>query len=305
MSQGHVLFAGSANPALGQELAALTGSLLGDATLTKWSDGETRVELGTPIARKEIVIVQPVTSNDALIELLWMLDAAKRHGAASVVVVAPFCGYSRQDKPTAGRQEPCAGALTLRLIEFAGASRLITVDVHNQALASAVSVPLTNMLPTAPMPAAWTAAGLELDRLLIAAPDPGAIRRAGAFSDALGKGDPIVLAKRRTCDGRCSTWGMVGDVRGRPVMLIDDVTSTGTTLVQAAQVLLENGAEAVYATVSHLRGPANVPWLDGAPIARLFVTDSTPIPTRINEKLTVVGIAPQLAQVIGDHSASR
>jgi len=298
ISQGKVLFAGSAHPALGQELAALTGIPLGDATLTKWSDGETRVVLGTPVTGKEIIIVQPIISNDTLIELLWMIDTAIRHGAASVFVVAPFCAYSRQDKPTPGQQEPCAGALTLRVIEFTGACKLITTDMHNCALASAVRMPVTNVLPTAPMSIAWTTAGLELDRLVVAATDPGAVRRASAFSDALGKGDPAVLVKRRTGDSRCITWGMVGDVRGRSAMLIDDVTSTGATLVQAAGVLLEHGAETVYASVSHLRGPTDVPWLAGVPIARLFVTDSTPIPSRVAEKLTVVAIAPLLAQAI-------
>ena len=150
--------------------------------------------------------------------------------------------------------------------------------MHNPALVSAVRMPVSNLLPIAPMIAAWMAAGLDLDRLVVAAADPGAIRRASAFSDALGKGDPAVLVKRRNCDGRCVTWGMVGQVVGDQVMLIDDLTSTGATLVQAANVLLEHGAAAVYASISHLRGPADVPWLAGAPIERLFVTDSTPIP---------------------------
>ncbi len=302
MVSREVLFAGSAHPALGQEIAALAGISLGDATLTKWPDGETRVVLGTPVTGRDVVAVQPVTSNDALVELLWILDTALRGGAACVTVVAPFCAYLRQDRPTPGQQEPCAGALTLRLIELAGASRLITADMHNRALASVVRIPVTNLLPTTPMFVAWTAAGLELDRLVVAAADPGAIRRASAFSDALGKGDPAVLAKRRTCGGRCITWGMVGDVRGRPVMLIDDVTSTGATLVQAARVLVEHGAEAVYASVSHLRGPADVAWLASAPIERLFVTDSTLIPSRAADKLTVVSIAPLLAQALADFS---
>ena len=305
ISQGRVLFAGSAHPALGQELAALTGIPVGEATLTKWSDGETRVVLGTPVAGKDILIVQPIISNDTLVELLLVEDTAIRHEAASVVVVAPFCAYSRQDKPTPGRQEPCAGALVLRLIEFSGAAKLITTDLHNCVLASAVRMPVTNLLPAAPMLAACVAAALDLDRLVVAAADPGAIRRASAYSDALGKGDPAVLVKRRTCDGQCITWGMVGDVHGRPVMLIDDVTSTGATLVQAAGVLLEHDAAAVYGTVSHLRGPADVPWLAKAPIERLFVTDSTPLPGRVAEKVSVVAIAPLLAQAIAHHFANR
>jgi len=295
-----ILFAGSVHPAHGQAVAALAGLPLGDAILTKWSDDETRVILRTPVAGQHVIIVQPLTSNDALIELLWMINAAVRHGAASVTVVAPFCAYGRQDKPTPGNQEPCAGALALQLIEYAGASRLITADMHNLALASAVRIPLSNVLPTAPMIAAWMAAGLDLDRLVIAAADPGAIRRASVFSDALGKGDPAVLVKRRTADGRCTTWGMVGDVRERPAMLIDDLASTGATLNQAAGVLLEHGATAVYASITHLRGPADVPWLAEAPIERLFVTDSTPIAGRAAAKLSVVPISGAIAQAITD-----
>jgi len=297
-NQGSILFAGGAHPALGQEIAALTGIPLGEATLAKWSDGETRVILHTPVAGKHAVIVQSITSNEALIELLWMTDAAVRSGAVSVIIVAPFCAYGRQDKPTPGRQEPCAGALTLRLIELAGASWLITVDMHNPALVSSVRVPVSNLLPTAPMISAWTVAGVDPDALIVAAADPGAIRRAGAFSDALGKGDPAVLVKRRNGDGRCVTWGVVGHLDGRPVMLIDDLSSTGATLLQAARVLLGRGAQSVYASISHLRAPISAPWLAEPPIERLFVTDSTPISGQAPEKLAVVPVAPLLAQAL-------
>lgn len=301
MSNSHaILFAGSAHPTLGQEIAGLATVPLGDAVLSKWSDGETRVCLRTPVAGKTVFLVQPLTSDAHFVELLWMIDAARRSGAAGVYVIAPYLAYARQDKPTPGQQEPHAGALTLTLLETVGASGIVTLDLHAAALASAVRIPVHNLLPVLPMTTAWAATELDLDRLVVTAADPGAIRRAGAFCNALGKDDPAVLVKRRTADGRAVTWGMVGDVQGQPVMLIDDVTSTGSTLVQAAEVLIAHGAAVVYASVSHLRGPAAVPWLDGAPICRLFVTDSMPLGGTTTDKVVAVSIAPLLAQAIAD-----
>ncbi len=302
-----ILFAGSAHPALGREVATLAGVPLGDAVLSKWSDGETRVCLHTPVAGKTVYLVQPLTSDTHFVELLWMIDAARRSGAIHVFVLAPYLAYARQDKPTPGQQEPHAGSLTLTLLETVGASGIITIDLHAASLVSAVRIPVHNLLPVSLMITAWAAAGIDLDHLVVAAADPGAIRRAGAFCDALGKDDPAVLVKRRTAHGRAVTWGMVGDVQDRPVMLVDDVTSTGSTLVQAADVLVAHGAAAVYACVSHLRTPADVVWLATAPITRLFVTDSVPICDTAGQKIVVVALAPLLAQAITEsgHAADQ
>lgn len=292
-----ILFSGSASAELAQELASLTGAQYGDAIVAHHADGEPKERLCTPVERRCVVLLVSITSADTLVEALWLIDAAVRHGAASVTLLAPFLAYGRQDRPTPGQQEPHAAALTLQLIEQCGAHRLLTIDIHNPVVLSCVRMPVTNLLPTSAMIAAWSNAGLDLDALRIAAPDPGAIRRAAAFSDALGKGDPAMLAKRRSAGGACVTWGMVGDVRDRPVMLVDDLVSTGATLVQAADVLLEKGASAVYATVSHVRGPLAA-WLPASPIARLFTTGSIPLPERPAEKHVVVPVARLLAQAL-------
>lgn len=295
--QDWLIFTGSAHPSLARALAACVGRPLASATVGAFADGEVRVVLDDPVRGADVAIVQSLNSDRAIMELLLLADAAVRAGARKVIAVIPYLRYARQDRR--GGQEPLSAALMARLLETAGVNALAVLDLHSPAIEGCFTVPVIHVQPIQVFISAWREAGLPVSKLIIAAPDASGVKRSLGFCQALGGAELVAVHKQRQ-GARCDVLGVSGDVTGRHVMLMDDITASGQTLFKAAAALKAHGAATVYASVTHLVAPSGMPALDAAPIERLFVTDSLPLPSSLWEKLTVVTAAPLLAAALAE-----
>ena len=265
-------------------------------SLNLFADNEMQPLIHELLHGETLFIIQATTSPESLVELFLLIDAAKGARANHIIVAIPYFGYARQDRRF--ERSSCGAALIARLLETAGADEVILVDPHNPALAGLFRIPVQTLLPIQWFVSAWEQQGLDLTKLVLVAPDVGSCKRALAYSRTVGAGEPAVVYKERTGTDQCRVWGLSGSVNGRPAMIVDDMISSDSTLLQAAKIVGEAGATAVYASATHLVSQQILPHLNQAPIDHLFVTDS--LPHRVtHQKATVVGLVPLLAEVIG------
>ena len=291
------IFTGSANRALAQAIADCAGIPLGNAAVTCFPDGETFVKYEDNIRGNDVFIVQPACppTNHHLMELFIMIDAARRASATRITAVIPFFGYARQDRKDQPRV-PITAKLVANLITTAGADRVLTMDLHAQQIQGFFDIPVDhlyaapvfyNYLKTKP-----------LDNLTVVAPDVGGMKMAAAYSQVLGAGLAIV-AKRRLSATETEAMHIVGDVEGRDILLVDDMTETAGTLTSAAKIVAAHGAKNIYAAVSHaiLNEQAD-DRLRQSPIRELITTDSTPARQIPGVNITVLPIAALLGEAI-------
>lgn len=296
------IFCGNANRALAQKIAEHLGVELGRAMVTTFKDGEIRARIQENIRGHDIFIVQPTCNpvNQHLMELLILIDAAKRASAARITAVVPYYGYARQERKTAGR-EPISAKLVANLITVAGADRVLTMDLHTPAIEGFFDIPVDH-LRAGPILADYFTRHCE-PPLVVVAPDEGAVERAIKLQLQLGHDVSLaVMVKHRPVPDRAEVVGMVGEqaVEGRIAILIDDLISTGGTMIEAAECLLRAGAAAVFAGAVHpvLAGDA-AERLRQSALKRIVVTNTIPIPEPMhNDKITVLSVAPLLAQAI-------
>lgn len=294
------LFTGNANRALAQEIARHIGVELGDALVKTFKDGEIRVQIRENIRGRDVFIIQPTCRpvNEHLMELLILIDAVKRASAARITAVVPYYGYARQERKTAGR-EPISAKLVANLITVAGADRVLTMDLHAPAIEGFFDIPVDH-LRAGPILAEYFKQHVE-PPVVVVAPDEGAVERAIKLQARLGNDVGLaIIMKHRPEPDRAEVVGMVGDVRGRTAILIDDLISTGGTLIEAAEYLLTQGARAVMAGAVHpvFSGPA-IQRLSASPLQRVVVTNTIPVPeAELDEKIVVLSVAPLLAEAI-------
>jgi ribose-phosphate pyrophosphokinase len=265
----------------------------------RFSDGEVAVEIGENASDGECYVVQSTCrpSSDNLMELLIMVDALKRASAKRITVVLPFYGYARQDKKHRGR-EPISARLIADLFKTAGADRLISVDLHTAQIQGFFDGPVDHLFAL-PLLADHIQARLAGEKITVVSPDAGRVRVAERWTDVLGA--PLaIIHKRRDPDvpNQVKVLEVVGDVKGRVCVVVDDMIDTGGTIVKAAETLLEQGAKEVVVAATHgiLSDPA-VQRLADSPISEVVVTDTLPITADL-DKLTVLSIAPLLATAI-------
>ncbi|MBM3318658.1 MAG: ribose-phosphate pyrophosphokinase [Candidatus Eisenbacteria bacterium] len=268
------VFTGTANPKLAGRIAAHLGVPLGELAVSRFSDGEINVQIKENIRGCDVYIVQPTyPPAEHLMELLIMIDAARRASADRVTAVIPYFGYARQDRKDRPRA-PISAKLVANLITVAGANRVLTMDLHSAQIQGFFDIPLDHLYAQ-PVLAAHFAA-LRIPDLTVAAPDAGSIKLARAYAKRLGASLALVN-KRRTGDDLSETMEIVGDVAGRNVLLVDDLISTAGTIKNAARELRRRGALDVYATCTHpcFSGPA-LARLKAARLKRLVVSDTIP-----------------------------
>ena len=292
------VFAGNANRPLAEAICTALQVPLGRALVTTYADGETRVRLDENVRGSDTFLIQsgatPVDHH--LVELLLMLDALRRSSAQRVTVVIPYYPYARQEKKTAGR-EPVSARLVANLLAAAGADRILTLDLHAPAIEGFFDLPVDH-LRAAPILANHIRR-LGLERLVVVSPDSGGVARATDCRNRVG-GGLAVFAKSRPEPDMTEMLEMVGDVEGKTAVIIDDIVSTGGTLLDAAAELKRRGAARVYACVVHaiLSGDA-ADRIAASDLERLIVTDTLPVdPERLNHKIQVLTIAPMLAEAI-------
>ena len=303
------ILTGNANPALAREIADHIGVKLCDAYVGHFNNGETQVMISESIRGKDIFIIQPTSQpvNDNLMELLIMADACKRASAHSITAVVPYYAYARQDRKTRGR-EPISAKLVANLIETAGVSRVITVDLHAGQIQGFFDIPVDH-LAAAPVLAEYISEQ-NLENIVVVSPDLGGVTRTRILADRLQA--PIaIIEKRRPRPGCAEVMNLIGDVAGKTAILIDDIVDTAGSLCEGAKALQKLGAKEVYACCSHaiLSDPA-VERINESCIKQLIITNTIPVPPeKQSPKIVSLSLADALGDVIlciqNHHSVSK
>lgn len=293
-----MVFSGRANPALGAEIAEHLGIRLGKVDIASFSNGEIYVRYLESVRGAQAFVIQTLAEpvNDCLMELLIMVDALKRASAYKVYAVIPHYGYARQDKKAASR-EPITAKLVADLLMTAGIDRVITVDLHAGQIQGFFDVPVDHLMGL-PLLADYFAEK-NLKDLVVVSPDVGRVKTAKRFADKLGA-SLAILHKSRPAHNVAEITHIIGEVKGRPCLMIDDMVDTAGTLVSGAQALADHGATEIYAAATHgvLSGPA-IERIEKSPIKELVLTNTLPVPDgKIIPKLKVLTIAELLAKAI-------
>jgi ribose-phosphate pyrophosphokinase len=270
------VFSGSANRELAKRICDYIGAPLGQATISSFPDGETYVKIEENIRGRDVFIIQPTCppTNEHLMELLIMVDAARRASADRITAVIPFFGYARQDRKDQPRV-PITAKLVANLLHAAGVSRVLTMDLHAQQVQGFFDIPVDHLYS---MPVLIKYLRTRLTRkTVVVSPDVGGLKMASAYSQALGANLAIV-AKQRKSASETKALYVIGEVEGCDVLLVDDITETGGTLASAATILKEHGALKIYAGVSHaVLVDVAIPRLQKSEIEELITTNSTPV----------------------------
>ncbi len=291
------ILSGTAHPALADRISEYLGIRRTDATVTAFPDGETFVKINENIRGGDVFIVQPTCppTNHNIMELLIMVDAVRRASAERITAVIPFFGYARQDRKEQSRV-PITAKLVANLLTAAGVQRVLTVDLHAGQIQGFFDIPVDHLYAAPVLLKHMRDLGLGDDRVVVVSPDVGGIKMTHSFAKALGSNFAIV-AKHRTSATEVEAISIIGEVDGRDVLLVDDMTETAGTLTAAARLLKERGARRIFAAVSHaILNDLAVKRLSESPIEQLICTDS--VPMAVGEKVTTLGIADLLGEAI-------
>ncbi len=294
------LFTGNANPRLADAIAAHLGTVVDEAEVGRFSDGEIHVELGVNVRGRDVFLVQPTCTpaNDHLMELLILGDACKRASAGRVTAVVPYYGYARQDRKVHPRV-PITAKLVADLLSASGLDRILTMELHAGQIQGFFDIPVDNLYSSTLL-CDTVARNIPLQDAIVVSPDAGGVERARAFAKRLGCGLAII-DKRRSGPNVAEVMHIIGDVSGRTAILVDDMIDTAGTLTRAASAIQEAGANAVYATATHgvLSGPA-VQRIQDSPLERVYVTDTIPTgaAARACDKIQTVSVSGLFAEAI-------
>lgn len=301
------IFTGMAHPGLALDIATYLQVSLGDASVSSFPDGETFVKINENIRGKDVFIVQPTCppTNQNLMELLILVDAARRASAARVTVVMPFFGYARQDRKDQPRV-PITAKLVANLLVASGVNRVLTMDLHAQQLQGFFDIPVDHLYALPVLTRyLWE---IRLENLIVVSPDVGGVKMASAYAQALETGLAIVVKKRRSAT-HVEALYVIGEVQGKNVLIVDDLTETAGTLTGAAKILRQHGAKDIYAGVSHaVLTSYAMERLKSSEIRQLITTNSVPVHPDAGAHVKVLSIAELLGEGIkrihGDESVS-
>ena len=289
------IFSGQVSKYLSDKIAQSYGMELGKVTFLSFADGEFQPSFEENIRGTDVFLVQSThPPSDNLLELLMMIDAARRASARSIVAVIPYFGYARQDRKDKPRVS-IASKLVANLLSAAGVNRIITLDLHADQIQGFFDVPVDHLYASSVfIPYLKT---LHLDNLTFASPDTGGTRRAGSYAKFFHT-DFVICYKHRSKPNEVAKMALVGDVAGRNVILLDDIVDTGGTLCKAAQIIMESGATSVRAMVTHpiLSGDAALQ-IEASALTELIVTDTIPL-KKESPKIKVITTSDLFAEVI-------
>ncbi|MEG6617168.1 ribose-phosphate diphosphokinase [Peptococcaceae bacterium 1198_IL3148] len=292
------IFSGNANQQLAKEICQYLGVALGDSNVTRFSDGEIRVKINESVRGADVFIIQPTSSpvNEHLMELLVMIDAIRRASARRITAVIPYYGYARQDRKARAR-DPITAKLTANLLHAAGARRVITMDLHAGQIQGFFDIPVDH-LPGVPILAEYFMQN-QIEDLVVVSPDIGGVTRARDLAERLGV--PLaIIDKRRPEPNVAEVTNVIGKIKDKRVIMIDDIIDTAGTITKGATALLERGAKEIYACCTHavLSGPA-VERLQNSVIKELVVTNTIPLTEeKMFDRVKVLSVAPILGEAI-------
>jgi len=292
------IFSGNANQKLAEDICNYLGVPLGDSAVGRFSDGEIWVRINENVRGADVFVIQPTCCpvNENLMELLIMIDALRRASARRITAVIPYYGYARQDRKTRGR-EPITAKLVANLLTSAGARRVLTVDLHAGQIQGFFDIPVDH-LPAGPL-LAQHLMRRGLEEVVVVSPDVGGVVRARELAERMGA--PLaVIDKRRPEPNETEVMNIIGPIKGKTAVMVDDIIDTAGTITKGAQALREWGAREVYVLCTHpvFSGTA-VERLSTPAIKEILVTDTIPLPPeKMIEKITVVSVAPLLGEAI-------
>jgi ribose-phosphate pyrophosphokinase len=296
------VFTGNSNVPLAKAIAAKLGVELSEASVTKFSDGEISVSIGETVRGVDVFVVQSTCSpvNDNFMELLIMIDAFRRASAGRITAVMPYFGYARQDRKSKAR-DPISAKLCAQMLEAAGADRVLTMDLHASQIQGFFDIPVDNLLGTSVlMPYFVDTIGKQSSEYVIVSPDLGSVTRARKFTEKLDL--PLAIVdKRRQRANVSEVMNIIGDVKDKKVLLVDDMIDTAGTLCNAAKALIEiGGAKEVYACASHgvLSGPA-IERIQASVLKEVYILDTVPLSEEKQiDKIKVLPVADMFAEAI-------
>ena len=292
------IFTGNANPALAKEICDYLGLPLGEAFVGRFNNGEVQIMIDESVRGKDVFIIQPTSYpvNDNLMELMVMADALKRASARHITAVVPYYGYARQDRKTRGR-EPITAKLVANLMQTAGITRLVTIDLHAGQIQGFFDVPVDHLFGASILAKYINEKNME--DVIVVSPDLGGVTSARDLADRIGA--PIaIIEKKRPEPGVAKVMNLIGDVAGKNCIIIDDIVDTAGSLVEGAKALEEFGAKSVTAAVTHavLTDPASER-IANSNIKELIVTNTIPLPENCNlPNITQLSVAPLLGEAI-------
>ena len=292
------IFTGNANPALAREICDYLGLPLGEAFVGRFNNGEVQIMIDESVRGKDVFIIQPTSYpvNDNLMELMVMADALKRASARHITAVVPYYGYARQDRKTRGR-EPITAKLVANLMQTSGITRLVTIDLHAGQIQGFFDVPVDHLYGASILAKYINEKNLE--DVIVVSPDLGGVTRARDLADRIGA--PIaIIEKKRPEPGVAKVMNLIGDVKGKNCIIVDDIVDTAGSLVEGAKALEAFGAKSVMAAVTHavLTDPASER-IANSNIKELIVTNTMPLPENCKlPNVTQLSVAPLLGEAI-------
>ena len=294
-----MIFALNSNVPLAQKIADRVGVPLSKSSVERFSDGEIQINIDESVRGKDVYLIQSTSDpvNDNLMELLIMIDAVRRASARSINIVMPYYGYARQDRLTRAR-EPITAKLVADMLQTAGADRVLSLDLHAPQIQGFFDIPVDNLMG-APLLADYFLRNKLQENAVVVSPDHGGVTRARKLAEFLGTGLAIV-DKRRPRANVAEIMNIIGDVKGKRAIIIDDMIDTAGTITLAAKALMDAGATEVYASATHavLSGPA-IKRLNDSPIKNLVLTDSINQPAEKKlDKMLLVSVGPLMGDAI-------
>lgn len=293
------LFSGSANVPLAQEVARYLGMDLGPMIRKRFADGELYIQIEESIRGCDVYLIQPCCTpvNDHLMELLIMIDACRRASARQITAVIPYYGYARADRKTAGR-ESITAKLMANLITEAGAQRILAMDLHSAQIQGYFDIPLDHVYGSPVLIDHLTRKNLS--DLVVVSPDVGGVARAREFAKKLNDAPLAIIDKRRQAHNVAEVMNLIGDVKGKAAVLVDDMIDTAGTILEGARLLRREGARQIYACATHavFSGPA-ISRLSSGMLEEVIVTNTIPVPQSHQfEQLKVLSVANLLGETI-------
>jgi ribose-phosphate pyrophosphokinase len=293
------LFGGTSNPELTREVCDYLGVEPGKVAAKTFSDGETQVEIHENIRGGDVFVLQSTSTpvNDNLMQLLIMMDALRRASAERITAIIPYYGYGRQDRKVKPRV-PISAKLVADLITTAGANRVVSMDLHAGQIQGYFNIPVDNLF-AAPLLLKYIRTHFE-DDLVIVSPDAGGVERARAFAKRL-EANLAIIDKRRDAPNIAEAMNIIGEVKGKTAVILDDMVDTGGTLTQAAAALKEKGASKIYACCTHpVLSGASIEKIEASPIDSLVVTNTIPLNDKSQKcaKIIVLSVAELLGETI-------
>ncbi|HEY9763052.1 MAG TPA: ribose-phosphate pyrophosphokinase [Trichocoleus sp.] len=293
------LFSGSANVELAREVARYLGIDLGPMVRKRFADGEVYIQIQESIRGCDVYLIQPTCYpvNDHLMELLIMIDACRRASARQITAVIPYYGYARADRKTAGR-ESITAKLVANLITKAGANRVLAMDLHSAQIQGYFDIPCDHVYGS-PVVIDYIASK-NLSDIVVVSPDVGGVARARAFAKKLNDAPLAIIDKRRQAHNVAEVMNVIGDVRGKTAVLVDDMIDTAGTICEGARILKQEGARQVYACATHaVFSPPAIERLSSGLFEEVIVTNTIPMmDTRLFPQLRVLSVANLLGETI-------